>query len=142
MIRKTYKVLIVDDDILIRGMYSEYLRKNGFEVETSDSAEHGLEKIIRSKPDVLLLDIMMARMNGWQMLDYIRNELGIDEYELPVIVMSAVVGSDLEMEYMRHRANDWAVKPIRPIAILLHKIRSVLGLDALERATTEGAKCN
>lgn len=135
MIERPKKVLVVDDDLMVRGMFSEYLRKHGFDTETADSAEQGLERIIRNQPDVMLLDIMMVRMNGWQMLDYIRIDLGIDEFSMPVIVMSAVVGSELEMEYMRHRANDWIVKPIKPMELILHKIRKVLGLDALDRAT-------
>jgi len=141
MIERPKKVLVVDDDLMVRSMFSDYLRKHGFDPETAASAEDGLERIIRNQPDVLLLDIMMARMNGWQMLDYIRNELGIDEFSLPVIVMSSVVGSELEMEYMRHRANDWIAKPIKPMVMLLNKIRVVLGLDALDRAT-EGEQCN
>jgi len=71
---------------------------------------------------------MMARMSGWALLDYLRGELKYDEIQLPVIVMSAVESVDLDMEYMRHRANDWLIKPILPMAKMVHKIRALLGL--------------
>jgi CheY-like chemotaxis protein len=69
-------------------------------------------------------------MNGWQFLDYVRKDLCLDELKLPVIVMSAVESVDLDMEYMRHRANDWLVKPIQPLGKLAHKIMALLGVVA------------
>jgi CheY-like chemotaxis protein len=142
MNNKKYKILVVDDDLIIRSMFSDYLGKNGFDVVTAQSAEDGLSLIIKNQPDLVIIDIMMAKMNGWQMLDYIRNDMGIDEITMPVIVMSSVLGSDLEMEYMRHRANDWIAKPIKPMSILLAKIKTILGIDALEKATKEGTQWN
>lgn len=137
-----YKILVVDDDLMTRGMISNYLQNNGFYVETSASAEEGLDRVIKNQPDLIILDIMMARMNGWEMLDYIRKEMGIDEISMPVIVMSAVVGSELEMEYIRHRANDWIIKPIRPLSLILQKVKTILGINAIEQASSGGELCN
>ncbi len=142
MDNEKYRILVVDDDLMIREMFSDYLTKNGFEVDTAQSAEDGLALIIRDQPDLVIIDIMMARMNGWQMLDYIRKEMDLDELNLPVIVMSSVIGLELEMDYMRHRANDWIEKPVKPMSILLHKIKTVLGIEALEKASKEEASCN
>lgn len=124
------RILVVDDDQTILAMYSDVLKRSGFEVVCASSAHEGIDLLISNegKIDMALVDIMMARMNGWEMLDYVRKEMGLDEYMLPVIVMSAVGGVDLEMEYMRHRANDWVTKPVRPISKLVHKVRRLLGL--------------
>lgn len=125
------KVLVIDDDRTVLAMYGDYLEGQGISVVTAESGEDGLARIIEDGTiDLVVTDIMMARMSGWALLDYIRGELGFDELRMPVIVMSAVESVDLDMEYMRHRANDWIAKPIKPMAKLVHKIRSLLGLEA------------
>lgn len=125
------KVLVIDDDRTVLAMCSDFLEKHEITVVTAESGEDGLARIIEDDTiDLVVTDIMMARMSGWALLDYVRDELGLDELRMPVIVMSAVESVDLDMEYMRHRANDWIVKPIKPMAKLVHKIRSLLGLEA------------
>lgn len=126
------RVLVIDDDRTVLAMISDYLTKRaGMDVITAESGEDGLALLIEDGTiDLVVTDIMMARMSGWALLDYIREELGMDEINMPVIVMSAVESVDLDMEYMRHRANDWISKPIKPMAKLVHKIRKLLGLEA------------
>lgn len=128
--QQKFRVLVVDDDRIVLTMYADYLSKAGFAVETAESAEDGLARVIAGGIDCVVTDIMMARMDGWQFLDYIRKDLGLNELQLPVIVMSAVASVDLDMEYMRHRANDWVTKPIQPLAKLAHKIMALLGVVA------------
>lgn len=123
-----HNILIVDDDQPILTMYANYLRSQGFNVYEEKSGEDALARIIESKNmDLLITDVMMARMNGWELLDYIRNDMQLNEVDLPVIVMSAVNGVELQMEYMRHRANDWVTKPIKPLAKLAQKVWALLG---------------
>ena len=124
-------ILLVDDDQTILTMYSDYLRLKGFRVFSEDSGTGALACLIQAGNDIDLVvtDIMMASMNGWDFLDYIRKELKLDEVALPVIVMSAVESIELDMEYIRHRANDWVTKPIKPLAKLVLKIQALLGLD-------------
>jgi len=131
---KTQTVLIVDDDATIRAMYSDFLKKSGFDVLTAESGEAGLAVLAggEKKVDLVVTDIMMARMDGWQMLDFIREDMELDEVDLPVIVMSAVESIDLDMEFMRHRANDWVTKPVKPMEVLSRKIMVLLGLGAAE----------
>lgn len=121
-------LLIVDDDNLILSMLEDYFKKRGYFVYAESSGEGALARIIESKHvDLIITDIMMARMDGWQLLDYIRNEMQLDEIKLPVIVMSAVESIDLNMEYIRHKANDWINKPIKPMAKLLDKVENLTG---------------
>lgn len=135
MSEETHKpvVLLVDDDLSILFMYGDYLRAKGFEVVVSRDGEEAISEIIArdGKPgriEIVVTDVMMARVDGWALLDFIRNQLRLDEVKMPVIVMSAVESIDLEMEYMRHRANDWVTKPIKPLALLVQKIRPLLGM--------------
>lgn len=122
---------MVDDEASVRALLGTYLEKHGFTVYLDESAESALATYIKHKPaiDVMVLDVMMARMNGWELLDYVRKDMGVTSRELPVIVMSAVEGIDLKMEYIRHDANDWITKPIRPMEKLVHKINILLGRE-------------
>lgn len=124
-------ILLVDDDQVILAMYGDFLSKHGFRVLTAATGEEGLATLIegRGNIDLVITDVMMARMDGWEFLEYIRKELKLDERTLPVIVMSAVESIDLEMDYIRHRANDWVTKPVRPMAKLAEKVRALLGMD-------------
>ena len=129
-LKSKYGVLLIDDDRTILAIYSDALREAGFEVMLAESAEDGLAKVIeqREQIDVVIVDIMLVKMNGWQFLDYVRKDLNLDEISFPVIVMSAVESVDLDMEYMRHHANDWVIKPVQPLAKLVHKVKALLGI--------------
>jgi CheY-like chemotaxis protein len=125
-------VLIVDDDESTLRLISAYVKAHGFRVYTDKSAEDAITRLKRDsgKIDIMVTDIMMARMSGWDLLNFLRKELKVSELEMPVIVMSAVDGIDLRMEHMRHGANDWIDKPIKPLDRLVHKIQALLGLEA------------
>lgn len=80
------RVLVVDDDPAIRFMLTDALAQEGWEV---DAAEHGvaaLAKIRRAQPDVILLDLMMPVMDGWETVERLRHE-GYED--IPVIVLTA-----------------------------------------------------
>jgi DNA-binding response OmpR family regulator len=62
------KVLIIEDDELLREIYATKLSLEGFKVDTADDGAQGLEKALRSKPDVILLDMLMPNMDGLEFL--------------------------------------------------------------------------
>ncbi|HEY8491575.1 MAG TPA: response regulator [Dehalococcoidia bacterium] len=80
------RILVVDDDPAIRVMLTDALGVEGWVV---DSAEHGvaaLAKVHQARPDVILLDLMMPVMDGWETVERLRHE-GYDD--IPVIVLTA-----------------------------------------------------
>ena len=79
------KILVVDDEEHVRLLYSEELKKAGYEVITAESGYKILEKIDEEKPDLVILDIQMFDYNGLDILQDIRNHL----YDLPVILATA-----------------------------------------------------
>jgi len=79
------KVLIVDDEESIRLLYSEELASDGYEVALAEDGHQLIEKIVKDKPDVIVLDIKMAGYNGLDLLQSIRERF----YDLPVILCSA-----------------------------------------------------
>jgi len=70
----TNTVLIVDDDADLRNVLKDKFDLSGFKTLTAVDGEDGLNKALASHPDMILLDIMMPKMNGWQALDKIRQD--------------------------------------------------------------------
>ena len=80
------RVLLVDDDPLVLGLYQEGLSRLGFEVTTATDGVAALKALRTSKPDVVVLDLMMPRLSGAEVLKFMRGEKQFDS--LPVIVLS------------------------------------------------------
>ncbi len=88
------KILIIDDDPMIARMYQERFSRDGFEVVLAFNGEEGLEKAEKEKPDIILLDMMMPKMNGYEMLKALREKKEITS--IPVIILSSL-GADPEL---------------------------------------------
>lgn len=83
------KVLIIDDDESIRTLYLERLKAEGFVVEIATNGENGLAKVTNFKPDIILLDVMMPKINGFAVLEILKTT---PEYKkIPVIILSALI---------------------------------------------------
>jgi len=81
-------VLVIEDDSDARHIYSEYLRSKRFTVFTAVDGRIGLNKITELRPDVVVLDLAMPRVDGWTVLQHVReSSLTVD---IPVVVISAV----------------------------------------------------
>jgi len=109
------RILIVDDEESFRHMLSVILVKEGYEVETSSSAEDGLRKAAASTFDQILCDIRMPGMDG---LGFLR-EMKKSEFETTIIVMSAYGTTDIAVEAMKLGAYDYISKPFKPDEIIL-----------------------
>lgn len=114
------RILLIDDDQLLRRMYADCLRYEKFEVLEADSAEAGLDHLLKGeKFDLVITDVVMAKMNGWELLDTIRNELNLSDRELPVIIISAFDSAELEVKAFHRGANGCLTKPISPLTRLV-----------------------
>jgi CheY-like chemotaxis protein len=126
------KVLIIDDDKVTLAMLSDLLEKHGFEVVTEQSGEEGLARIIEEKNnlDVVITDIVMIKMDGWALLDYVRNTMHLNDLELPIVVISAYdsVYESMEVLAPERGANGWFAKPIKPISEFVQTIKKLAGV--------------
>jgi CheY-like chemotaxis protein len=86
----TRHVLIVEDDEPIRAMLADLLRDAGYGVAEADSGTQGLRLLGELEPDLIVLDLMMPELSGWEFLNQSREQL--DRLNLPVIVVSAIAG--------------------------------------------------
>ena len=101
------RVLVVDDEKLIRWSVAERLQRNGFEVLSAESGEQALEMLAASPPDLMLLDVRLPGIDGVQTL---QRALSLHP-ELAVLMMSAHSTVDIAVDAMKHGAVDFLVKP-------------------------------
>jgi len=117
-------VLIVEDDITLRDMYAERLRAEGFVVDVAGDGEEGLAHLARHKPDVMLLDLMMPKVNGFNVLDIMKTT---PEYKgIPVIILTALIQDENKLRGLTSGASDYIVKSETMPGEVIAKIRAVL----------------
>ncbi len=116
----TDTILVVDDQSSVRQLLQEYLTEQGFRVITAEDGQRALYAARHDQPDLILLDIMMPKMDGYQFLRQYRQER-----QTPIIIITAreeetdaVLGLDLG-------ADDYVIKPFR-MRELMARIRAVM----------------
>lgn len=134
-------VYIADDEMNIRKLVSIGLKGEGIDVETFEDGESVLNGIEREKPDLVLLDIMMPKMDGIQVCARIRNQAGIKE--MPVIMLTAKSTEIDKIVGLEIGADDYITKPFS-IKELAARIRALLrrsrmsGSDESEKMEVNG----
>jgi two-component system, NtrC family, response regulator AtoC len=122
------RILVVDDEKLIRWSVSERLQRDGYQVLSAESGEQALEIIAATPPDVMLLDVKLPGIDGVQTL---RQALGLHA-ELAVLMMSAHSTVDVAVEAMKHGAIDFLVKPF-PLTALDAAVARALSTSRTRR---------
>jgi len=117
---KKGKVLIVDDEIKILHLVEMYLTKNEYKVTAVNNGKAALKEIEREKFDIVVLDIMMPDMTGYQVCKKIRRHNNI-----PVIFLSSLQESDLIVKGLEYGGDDYITKPFDP-NVLVAKVNAVL----------------
>ena len=100
------KILVVDDDTNICELLRLYLTKEGYQVTVANDGEEGLEKFNQVKPDMVLLDVMMPGMDGWQVLKAVRKSSNI-----PIIMVTARDETFDKVLGLELGADDYITKP-------------------------------
>jgi len=122
------KILLVDDDVSINKLYADVLAQDGFIVATESSAISALGRFSSGESfDLVITDIMMAKMDGWEFLDTLRNKLDLSSDKLPVIVISAFESVTLEFKAMSNGANASFIKGGQPLSELVREARIQTG---------------
>lgn len=120
------KILLVDDDKLMVKMYQGKFEDDGFEVAVAVDGQMGFEKALEFKPDLILLDIMMPRVDGLEMLKNLKgNEVA---KTIPVILLTNVGGSDEDVERgLSMGAVAYMVKAHYDAKDVVKKVKEILG---------------
>ena len=80
------QILIIEDDFFVRDLYDRELSREGFEVSTAEDGAEGLLKVIEEKPDLILLDIMLPKMSGLDVLKKVKEKEEVKD--IPVVLLT------------------------------------------------------
>jgi len=114
------RILIVDDEPRIREVVANYLRRDGYQVETAVDGETARRGLTEFKPDLVVLDLMLPAVSGFDVLNDIRRE-----GDLPVILLTARAEESDRVAGLELGADDYVVKPFSPRE-LVARVRTVL----------------
>lgn len=114
-------ILIVDDEAAITDMLAAFLTRSGYTVEVAANGEEALRQIARSKPDLLVLDVLMPRLDGREVLRQLRQSGNW----MPIILLTQVGEATERAMALEEGADDYINKPFSPHE-LVARIRAVL----------------
>jgi len=129
------RILVVDDDELVLAALVELLSPKGWTVITAPSGPQALEQLERERFDLLILDIIMPRMDGYELCQKIRTMEGYTK--IPVIMLTAKNGEEEQKRGLNAGANLFLPKPIFPQR-LLELIEASLGKGSGNRSQNSG----
>ena len=128
------RVLIADDNIDMRTYLQKLLQTAGFQVEAVDDGQKALAAARARKPDLVLSDVMMPKIDGFALLAALRKDSKLRD--VPVLLLSARAGEEAKVEGFAAGANDYLVKPFSARE-LVARVQANLDLAALRRESQE-----
>lgn len=119
------KIMIVEDDASLREIYSIRIAAEGYEVVSAGDGEEALAMAVREKPNLILSDVMMPKISGFDMLDILRATP--ETAHIKIIMMTALSGDDQRQRGERLGADRYLVKSQVGIEDVVNVIHDVLG---------------
>lgn len=116
------KILVVDDDANIRTLASVFLKREGFDVLQATDGEDALQQLESVRPDMVIMDIMMPRMDGWALCEALRDTYGQD---IPLLMLTAKGETSHKVRAFELGADDYLVKPFDPIELVV-RVKALL----------------
>ena len=127
------KIMVVEDDANLREIYSIRITAEGYDVVSASDGEEALAVAVREKPDLILSDVMMPKISGFDMLDILRSTP--ETASIKVVMMTALSGDDQRQRGERLGADRYLVKSQVGIEDVINAIHEVLGDKAPATAT-------
>jgi DNA-binding response OmpR family regulator len=115
------RILLVDDDQTLSHLLSQYLRESNFDVHEASNGTEGLRMAYNEQPDLVLLDVMMPGMDGWEACVRLR-----EMSDVPVIMLTAKAAENDKLRGFRLGVDDYVTKPFSFVE-LVARIQAVLG---------------
>lgn len=125
---KNIKILLIEDDQDIREIYSTTFMKRGFTVFTASDGRAGIQKFTNKQPDIVLLDIMMPNVDGYQVLKEIRKNM---ETYTPVIMLTNLDASHFERHAQFADVDEYLIKSHYSPSEVVEKTVAVLKMNKI-----------
>ena len=116
----TTKIFVIDDDTAVTDLLSVLLNTQGFNVWATNSSSEGLTQIREKAPDLVILDLMMPEMDGWEVCKAVRAFS-----DVPIIVLSALNDPSMVASVLDAGADDYLTKPTPSRVLVAHIKRLV-----------------
>jgi DNA-binding response OmpR family regulator len=133
--KKSIRVLVVDDDAAYCKLAAEPFRDRGDTVAVAHDGIEALAQCIRERPDVVLCDVQMPKMDGWQLLRMVRARPALAE--VPFLFMTTLTSEDDRLLGYRLGVDDYIDKPYRPLEVVARADRAI-SRAARRRETSAG----
>lgn len=101
------KILVIDDDLILQQNLADILRSLGYEVDVAGKAVEGLQIAYGSKPDLIILDVMLPGMDGWEICKRFR-----EMTDIPIIFLTALGSEEDVVRGLELGGDDYLVKPV------------------------------
>jgi len=120
------KIVIIDDEEMLLGPLVELFEAEGFEVGSAKDGEEGLKKVTEVKPDIVIVDLTMPKMDGLTMLSKLRGIEG--EKNIPVIIFTNTSDAEKINKAIEGGANEFLIKADWKLGDLIKKVKDKLGV--------------
>lgn len=117
-------VLLVEDDVFLSGIYQKKFEMEGFKISTSDNGEKGLADVKKKKPDIVLLDVLLPKMDGFTVLKQLKEDEATKN--IPVILLTNLGQKDDVEKGLEAGAADYLIKAHFKPSEIVEKVRKVL----------------
>jgi DNA-binding response OmpR family regulator len=124
------KILIIEDEISLRGALEMKLTTEGFDVSGASDGKSGLEMALNEKPDLILLDLILPEMDGLTVLKKLRSSK--EGEDIPVIILTNLSSSETVKKAMAEGSTDYLVKVDWKLDEVAKKVKKELGLQLAE----------
>lgn len=136
---REYTILVVDDEAITRTTLAALLKNPAYHVVMAEDGPQGLDIARQIDPDVILLDIMMPRMNGYEVCKHIREDPRIGE--VPIIMITALDDRDARLEGLMAGADDFLSKPFDSMELKI-RLQTLRHVDRYRHLVDEREKLN
>ena len=125
------RVLVIDDDDAMTDMIKHILEPNSFDVMVANSGPEGINKTRQLNPEVVILDLLMPDMDGWQVCKAIR-----EFSQVPILVISAISKPGMVAKALDEGADDYLLKPVTS-NVLIANVRRLARRARAEREAND-----
>ena len=128
----TTKIIVIDDDTAVTDLMSVLLKTYGFEVRATNNSVEGLNLVREEEFDLVILDLMMPEMDGWEVCKEVRTFS-----QVPIIVLSALNDPSMVASVLDAGADDYLTKPT-PSRVLVAHINRLIRRNGVESKPSSG----
>ena len=126
MEKKKPQVLLVEDDVFLAGIYQKKFEIDGYKISLADNGEKGLTEAKKKKPDVILLDILLPKLDGFAVLERLKADFATKN--IPVILLTNLGQKDDVEKGLEAGAADYLIKAHFKPSEVVDKVRAALKL--------------